>query len=217
MHRILYVVIYVLFISTAHANDKEDTYISQAKNDFARKFKVDGLQINYDIKKGDLNGDGNIDFVAFAESPTTQTIRMVIFLRAKEGNFEFHKISMDTFYHENVSQSLEIKNRSLFLTRSINGSVTYGNEIFQFSMLKGKLMLVGIETEEVTRVSNDLNNDELDKFKTSGVSRNLLSRKIRNWELKNGIKIWMPAQKYLTSGPIKFEDFDYSSYGFGDK
>lgn len=217
MHRILYVVIYVLFISTAHANDKEDTYISQAKNDFARRYKVDGLQVSYDIRKDDLNGDGNLDFVAFAENPTTQAIRMVIFLGTKEGNFEFHKISMDTFYHENVSQSLEIRNRSLFLTRSIHGSVTDGNEIFQFTMLKGELMLIGIETEEVTRVSIDLNNNELDKFKTSGVSRNLLTRKIRKWALKNGMKIWMPAKKYLTSDPIKFEDFDYSSYGYGDK
>lgn len=180
-----------------------------AATDLKEIKQPDRIDIN---NPNDINGDGFSDRVDLIESSNPDggqdhRLHMEVSLGGADGNFTSYKASGDTFWHERVGQNVEIRNRSIFLTRSIYSPMGGGTEVFQFRVQNNELVLIGRESTE-----NEQTPEGLDTVR--GESINYLTRQKKTWTKgKNGRK-WQDATYNLELQLIKFEEFNYESLRF---
>lgn len=151
----------------------------------------------------DINGDGFIDSVVLIEfepqnEQEQRSIFMAIFVGRADGKFTFYKASGDTLQHVRVSQDVEIRDRSIYLTRNVWAPNGGSEELFQFRIRKDEIVLIGCE---ISAFEND--------GTSAGVSINFLTQKKASWTQEKTGKKWKKEIYKSGNKLIKFDEFHY--------
>lgn len=187
------------------AQREEDMRLAEAAlTRFARNTEFSGIVF------GDLNGDGVRDFASLVGDTSGSTdggkLVAAVFLGSPDKTFSFQEVSSDLFAHVRVDPELEIRKKSLFLSRAGSGGCcSRWLEVFQFQMREGRLMLIGVETSNFP-TSDPEEGDE--PTPDTGVSANLLTGKVIRWsDAGKGKREQKSNAPSLT--PVPFKEFDY--------
>ena len=157
---------------------------------------------------GDLNQDGIKDYATLIYTPTsikdeaTEQLQIAVFFGQKNGDYKLNAVSDNIYPHHRITEGLEIKNQSLYLSRGGTNYDSVFNEVFQFKMRENNLTLIGETSSQVA------NRDKANDF---GKSINYLTGKVTFWRLM-GKKRKEVTKSFSIIATEKLSAFNYEKY-----
>jgi hypothetical protein len=135
-----------LLCTSGHAQDKTFQCPPQAKQEIAKAYpslSFDG----YECAKGDLDHDGIPDVAALIQytSDKAELAQVLILRGSRSGHYAI--IEKSSVYSPDMHRTeyTSIRKGSLFLTASSHSSDTYAGTSYQFKLVKGEFVLIGLE------------------------------------------------------------------------
>jgi hypothetical protein len=154
-------------------NEKEKKEI----NRLSTESKTSNFNENYFFQKGDLDNDGVEDVVAMSNA---NPYIIAVLHGQKDGSFKPWTHSQISCAHM-MSNSIEIKKQSIFITESYDSTAWWEHNSYQFKYRNGKFVLIGADSfsgeksesnaEDEHKLSyNYLTNQSIETIIKNGVS-----------------------------------------------